>query len=85
MYLSSTWLRLQFKFLLSFILLESVILLVCYFCKFRAFIANLYILSLFPQESVKTKHPQLHYESKLYMLLQGGSKFPFLVLLSIVS
>ncbi|GAB2294406.1 Casein kinase 1-like protein 9, partial [Dionaea muscipula] len=23
-------------------------------------------------ESVKTKHPQLHYESKLYMLLQGG-------------
>ncbi|WZZ73086.1 hypothetical protein YC2023_084456 [Brassica napus] len=24
-------------------------------------------------ESVKTKHPQLHYESKLYMLLQGGS------------
>ncbi|KAL5990538.1 bifunctional choline kinase/ethanolamine kinase cki1 [Asimina triloba] len=26
-------------------------------------------------ESVKTKHPQLHYESKLYMLLQGGSKF----------
>lgn len=26
------------------------------------------------QESVKTKHPQLHYESKLYMLLQGGSE-----------
>ncbi|KAF5930495.1 hypothetical protein HYC85_031368 [Camellia sinensis] len=24
-------------------------------------------------ESVKTKHPQLHYESKIYMLLQGGS------------
>ncbi|XP_004297828.1 PREDICTED: casein kinase I-like [Fragaria vesca subsp. vesca] len=23
-------------------------------------------------ESVKTKHPQLHYESKLYMILQGG-------------
>jgi len=23
---------------------------------------------------VKTKHPQLHYESKLYMLLQGGCK-----------
>ncbi|CAL5404064.1 unnamed protein product [Camellia sinensis] len=23
-------------------------------------------------ESAKTKHPQLHYESKLYMLLQGG-------------
>ncbi|XP_073063552.1 casein kinase 1-like protein 10 isoform X4 [Primulina eburnea] len=23
-------------------------------------------------ESVKTKHPQLHYESKIYMLLQGG-------------
>ncbi|KAH7577692.1 hypothetical protein JRO89_XS01G0285700 [Xanthoceras sorbifolium] len=26
-------------------------------------------------EPVKTKHPQLHYESKLYMLLQGGSKY----------
>ncbi|XP_022860285.1 casein kinase 1-like protein 10 [Olea europaea var. sylvestris] len=25
-------------------------------------------------ESVKTKHPQLHYESKIYMLLQGGSE-----------
>ncbi|XP_073063541.1 casein kinase 1-like protein 10 isoform X1 [Primulina eburnea] len=24
-------------------------------------------------ESVKTKHPQLHYESKIYMLLQGGN------------
>lgn len=24
---------------------------------------------------MKTKHPQLHYESKLYMLLQGGSAF----------
>ncbi|CAA2967865.1 casein kinase I-like [Olea europaea subsp. europaea] len=24
-------------------------------------------------ESVKTKHPQLHYESKIYMLLQGGT------------
>ncbi|KAL1188867.1 Casein kinase 1-like protein 9 [Cardamine amara subsp. amara] len=27
-------------------------------------------------ESVKTKHPQLHYESKLYMLLQGGNGVP---------
>jgi serine/threonine protein kinase len=26
-------------------------------------------------EPAKTKHPQLHYESKIYMLLQGGSKF----------
>ena len=34
---------------------------------------------------MKTKHPQLHYESKLYMLLQGGSKFLFLLLLSIMS
>ena len=24
---------------------------------------------------MKTKHPQLHYESKLYMILQGGSEF----------
>lgn len=27
-----------------------------------------------PQESVKTKHPQLLYESKLYKILQGGSE-----------
>jgi casein kinase 1 len=25
-------------------------------------------------ESIKTKHPQLLYESKLYRILQGGSK-----------
>ena len=33
-------------------------------------------LMLFPvfQENVKTKHPQLLYESKLYKILQGGSK-----------
>ncbi|KAF8392175.1 hypothetical protein HHK36_022517 [Tetracentron sinense] len=29
-------------------------------------------------ESVKTKQPQLHYESKLYMLLQGGTGIPHL-------
>ncbi|XP_011030485.1 PREDICTED: casein kinase I isoform X2 [Populus euphratica] len=29
-------------------------------------------------ESVKTKHPQLHYESELYMLLQGGTGVPHL-------
>ncbi|GLT42144.1 hypothetical protein SLA2020_161630 [Shorea laevis] len=29
-------------------------------------------------ESLKTKHPQLHYESKLYMLLQGGNGIPHL-------
>ncbi|KAK4482468.1 hypothetical protein RD792_009626 [Penstemon davidsonii] len=29
-------------------------------------------------EAVKTKHPQLHYESKLYMLLQGGTGIPHL-------
>ena len=28
------------------------------------------------QESVKTKHPQLLYESKLYKILQGGSEYP---------
>ncbi|KAJ8760438.1 hypothetical protein K2173_015105 [Erythroxylum novogranatense] len=27
-------------------------------------------------EPVKTKHPQLHYESKVYMLLQGGTGIP---------
>lgn len=26
------------------------------------------------QENVKTKHPQLLYESKLYKILQGGGK-----------
>uniref|UniRef100_A0A7N1A2U6 non-specific serine/threonine protein kinase n=1 Tax=Kalanchoe fedtschenkoi TaxID=63787 RepID=A0A7N1A2U6_KALFE len=29
-------------------------------------------------ESVKTKHPQLHYESKVYVLLQGGIGIPHL-------
>ncbi|TYH63251.1 hypothetical protein ES332_D07G178200v1 [Gossypium tomentosum] len=29
-------------------------------------------------ESAKTKHPQLYYESKLYMLLQGGMGIPHL-------
>ncbi|XP_047317427.1 casein kinase 1-like protein 10 [Impatiens glandulifera] len=29
-------------------------------------------------ESVKTRHPQLHYESKLYMLLQGATGIPHL-------
>jgi len=32
------------------------------------------LLWLFIQESVKTKHPQLLYESKLYKILQGGSR-----------
>jgi casein kinase 1 epsilon len=27
---------------------------------------------------VKSRHPQLHYESKLYMLLQGGTGIPHL-------
>ncbi|KAM3260908.1 hypothetical protein ACQJBY_051890 [Aegilops geniculata] len=29
-------------------------------------------------EPVKSKHPQLHYESKVYMLMQGGSGIPHL-------
>ncbi|OAY76946.1 casein kinase I-like [Ananas comosus] len=29
-------------------------------------------------ETVKTKHPQLHYESKVYTLLQGGTGIPHL-------
>ena len=32
------------------------------------------MLFFFFQENVKTKHPQLLYESKLYKVLQGGSK-----------
>ncbi len=31
-------------------------------------------VDFFFQESIKTKHPQLLYESKLYRILQGGSK-----------
>ncbi|KAM7258176.1 hypothetical protein ACFE04_013917 [Oxalis oulophora] len=31
-------------------------------------------------ESVKTKHPQLHYESKLYMLLKGGGEYNAMVI-----
>lgn len=27
-----------------------------------------------PQETIKTKHPQLLYESKLYKILQGGGE-----------
>ncbi|CAN1246916.1 Casein kinase 1-like protein 10 [Linum grandiflorum] len=27
-------------------------------------------------ETAKTKHPQLHYESKIYMILQGGTGIP---------
>ncbi|CAN1292252.1 Casein kinase 1-like protein 6 [Linum perenne] len=38
----------------------------------------LVILVFYLQESVKTKHPQLQYESKLYMLLQGGTGIPHL-------
>ncbi|KAM7252062.1 hypothetical protein ACFE04_023945 [Oxalis oulophora] len=30
------------------------------------------------QEPVKTRHPQLHYESKVYMILQGGMGIPIL-------
>lgn len=32
------------------------------------------IILIILQESIKTKHPQLLYESKLYRILQGGSK-----------
>ncbi|MCQ2821448.1 MAG: hypothetical protein MJ252_29665 [archaeon] len=36
-------------------------------------------------ESTKSKHPQLFYESKLYMALQGGSKIYFYLILSFFS
>ncbi|KAF3670257.1 Casein kinase I isoform delta [Capsicum annuum] len=32
------------------------------------------------EESTKSKHPQLHYESKLYRLLQGGSEYKTMVI-----
>ena len=42
-----------------------------------AHLVTLRILGFMPmQESVKTKHPQLLYESKLYKILQGGSESP---------
>jgi len=31
-------------------------------------------------ECVKTKHPQLHIESKIYKIMQGGGKFELLLL-----
>jgi len=34
-------------------------------------------LFLYSQENVKTKHPQLLYESKIYRILQGGSMEAF--------
>ncbi|GAU25807.1 hypothetical protein TSUD_30720 [Trifolium subterraneum] len=42
--------------------------------------ANHNIMQIFIlySEPVKTKHPQLHYESKLYLLLQGGTGIPHL-------
>jgi casein kinase 1 epsilon len=46
----------------------------CFFVFFSFFICNFSHFN--SQESVKTKHPQLHYESKLYMLLQGGTGVP---------
>jgi hypothetical protein len=38
-------------------------------------------ITCFYQESVKSRHPQLHYESKLYMLPQGGSKHQYINLI----
>jgi hypothetical protein len=32
------------------------------------------------QESVKARHPQLLYESKLYKILQGGGEYPWKLL-----
>lgn len=41
---------------------------------FTLFVAHLLRMQFnYLQENVKTKHPQLLYESKLYKLLQGGS------------
>lgn len=36
----------------------------------------LFLIAFSFQENIKTKHPQLLYESKLYKVLQGGSNFP---------
>jgi serine/threonine protein kinase len=32
-------------------------------------------------EALKTKHPQLLYESKIYRILQGGCKFLFILVI----
>ena len=70
----------QFVILNSLIYLVNIVVTtwVCLimFCMLKALILNLFSLFLFlffSQESVKTKHPQLLYESKLYKILQGGS------------
>uniref|UniRef100_A0A2P2JSI4 Casein kinase n=1 Tax=Rhizophora mucronata TaxID=61149 RepID=A0A2P2JSI4_RHIMU len=44
------------------------------FLSLISFLFKMLILSPYMQENVKTKHPQLLYESKLYRILQGGSK-----------
>lgn len=41
------------------------------------FVFKLVNICFFTQEPLRARHPQLHYESKLYMLLQGGSRFHF--------
>lgn len=55
------------------------------FCNCGSFFNTLIKSSseFFFQEPVKTKHPQLQFESKIYMLLQGGSKpskFQYLII-----
>jgi len=54
--------------------------LLSYLWCYKAFGAILRVIFLsYWQENVKTKHPQLLYESKLYRILQGGSKYSFLI------
>lgn len=63
-------------------MLEEMVFLSCSikdrFCNCGSFFNTLIRSSceFFFQEPVKTKHPQLQFESKIYMLLQGGSKPP---------
>ena len=45
--------------------------------KLQAVYSNRFCLSCYSQENVKTKHPQLLYESKLSRILQGGSNESF--------
>ena len=48
--------------------------LLCFTDSLLLYKSNLVYLLILLQENAKTKHPQLLYESKLYKLLQGGSK-----------
>lgn len=58
--------------------MPGVVVLVWGFLPMPAALSPTLLLVCAPQESTKTKHPQLLYESKIYKILQGGSECPCL-------